>query len=498
MGKRDGLTGKDLMGSRSGISFNDFIVLPGYIDFIPDEVFLETHLTRNIKIKTPIVSSPMDTVTESRMAIILALLGGIGIIHYNNTIEEQVDEVKSVKRFENDFITDPIVLSPENIIRDVDRIKEKYGFSGIPITEDGKIYSKLVGIVTNRDIDFEKNRSRKLFEVMTTNLLTAKKGISLKEANEILKTSKKGKLPIVDDQGCLVALMSRNDLLTNREFPLASKRSQKKLMVGAAISTKDESKERLDELIKAGIDVVVIDSAQGNSVYQIDMLKYVKNKYPELDVIGGNVVTEDQCENLIKAGVDALRIGMGSGSICITQTTMAVGRAQATSIYKCAKYSKEFGIPVLADGGISNIGHIAKALALGASTTMMGSMFAGTEEAPGEYLYDDGVRLKKYRGMASFEAMEKGGSKRYFAEDSKVRVAQGVSGTVVDKGSMFDYIPYLIQGLNHSFQDIGARDIGKLHKMLYSGDLRFELRSHSAQREGGVHDMHSYVEPKYM
>lgn len=498
MKKDDGYSAKELFNSIDGLAYNDYIVLPGYIDFIPEDVDIESNLTRNIRIRIPLISSPMDTVTESRMAISLALLGGIGIIHYNNTIEEQVDEVKKVKRFENGFIMDPLVLSPDHTIEDIDEIKEKYGFSGIPITEDGKLYSKLVGIVTNRDIDFESDRSRKIREVMTVDLLTAKKGISLIEANNILKKSKKGKLPIVNDDGCLVALMSRNDLLTNREFPNASKDSQKQLLVGAALSTQEESKERLDELVNAGVNVVVIDSAQGNSIYQMEMIKYVKRRYPEIDVIGGNVVTEDQCENLMKVGVDALRIGMGPGSICTTQTTMAVGRAQATAVYRCAKYTRKEKIPVIADGGISNIGHIVKALAIGASTTMMGSMFAGTEEAPGEYFYENGIRLKRYRGMASIEAIEKGGAKRYFAEESKIKVAQGVSGAVVDKGSLFDFVPYLIQGLKHSFQDIGARNIETLHGMLYSDELRFEVRSRSAQIEGGVHDMYSYKEPKYM
>lgn len=496
--QRDGYSAEELFSSSQGLAYNDFIILPGYIDFSPDDVSLETSLTRNIRLKRPLVSSPMDTVTESRMAIALALLGGIGIIHYNNTIEEQANEVRKVKRFENGFINDPIVLSPENTIRDVDGIKERYGFSGIPITENGKLGSRLVGIVTNRDVDFESNRDKKLSEVMTTDVLTARQGIHLKEANDILKKSKKGKLPIVDSEGNLVSLMCRNDLLKNREYPNSSKDGKKQLMVGASISTQDEAKERMEELVKAGINVVVIDSAQGNSLFQIDMIKYIKRKHPEVDVIGGNVVTMEQCETLIQAGADALRIGMGPGSICTTQTTMAVGRAQATAVYKCAKYSRRLGVPVIADGGIANIGHIAKALAIGASAGMMGSMFAGTQEAPGEYFYENGIRLKKYRGMASMEAMEKGGGKRYFAEDTKIKVAQGVSGAVVDKGSMFDYVPYLVQGLKHSFQDMGIRDLKTLHDRLNDGDLRFEKRSMSAQIEGGVHDMYSYMEPKYM
>ena len=498
MKRKDGYSAKDLFGSIHGLAYNDFIILPGYIDFLPEEVSLETHLTRNIILKKPLISSPMDTVTESKMAISMALLGGIGIIHYNNTIEKQAEEVRKVKRYENGFIMDPLVLSPNHTITDIDYIKEQYNFSGIPITEDGTLNSKLVGIVSNRDVDFEKDRSRKLSEVMTTDVLTAPQGISLSDANKILRASKKGKLPIIDDHGNLVSLMSRNDLLKNKEYPLSSKDARKQLRVGAAISTHEESKARLAALADAGVDVIVVDAAQGNSIYEVEMIKYIKANYPNLDVIGGNVVTEEQCENLIKAGADALRIGMGPGSICTTQTTMACGRPQATAVYSCAKYAKKYNVPVIADGGISNIGHIAKALAIGASTAMMGSMFAGTEEAPGEYFYENGLRQKRYRGMASLEAMKKGGGKRYFSQDTKIRVAQGVSGSVVDKGSLFDYIPYLIQGLKHSFQDIGKRNIQELHEALHNEELRFEGRSMSAQIEGGVHNMHSYKEPKYM
>jgi len=494
----DGFSAAELFTQDKGLAYNDFIILPGYIDFSAEDVNLESNLTREIRIKSPLVSSPMDTVTESKMAIGLALLGGIGIIHYNNTIEEQVSEVRKVKRFENGFITDPIVLSPDHTIADIDKIKERYGFSGIPITENGTLGSRLVGIITNRDIDFEPDRSKKLREVMTSELVTAHKGISLSEANQILKQSKKGKLPIVDEKGRLVALMSRRDLLKNREYPLASKDQRKQLMVGAAISTRAESRERLEALVDAGVDVIVIDAAQGNSIYQIEMIQEIKKIYPDLQVIGGNVVTEEQCERLIQAGADGLRVGMGPGSICTTQTTMAVGRAQATAVFRTARYARRFGVPVIADGGIANIGHIAKALALGASSVMMGSMFAGTNEAPGEYFYENGVRLKRYRGMASQEALEAGGAKRYFGEDTKIKVVQGVSGAVLDKGSLFEYVPYLLQGLKLSFQDMGTKDIATLHERLYQGMIRFEIRSASAQLEGGVHDMYSYKEPKYL
>ncbi|MEP9410089.1 MAG: IMP dehydrogenase [Candidatus Brocadia sp.] len=492
----NGLDAKTFFEGHGGITYNDFILLPGHIDFTLDKISLETSLTRNIKIKRPVVSSPMDTVTESKMAISMALLGGIGIIHYNNTIEEQVKEVRRVKRFENGFISEPVVLSPNHTIRDVDILKEMYGFSGIPITEDGTLNSKLVGIVTKRDIDFEEDRTKKLKEVMTTQLVTASAGISLAEGNRILKESKKGKLPIVDKQGRLVSLMSRTDLLKNEDFPFASKNKDKQLLVGAALSTREDDKERLAELVKAGVDVVVIDSSQGDSVFQINMIKYIKQKYPQIDVIGGNVVTARQCKSLIDAGADALRIGMGSGSICITQDTLSVGRAQGSAVYHTARFSKEYAnIPVIADGGIANIGHVVKALSLGASTVMMGGLLAGTSESPGEYFYEGGVRVKKYRGMASHEAMEKGGGKRYLATEDRVKVAQGVTGTVVDKGSVIHLVQYLMQSLFHSLQELGYRNIQELHKGIYDGTLRFEMRSQSAQIEGSVHNLYSFKEP---
>ena len=494
----DGFSASELFSSVRGLTYDDIIILPGYIDFLPDEVSLTTKLTRNITLRRPFVSSPMDTVTESKMAIYMALLGGIGIIHNNNTIEEQVEEVKKVKRFENGFIFDPVVLSPEHTIYDIDKIKEKYGFSGIPITEDGTLNSRLVGIVTNRDIDFEEDRSKKLREVMTTNLIVAPYGISLREANKILREKKIGKLPIVDKDFRLVALVCRTDIKTNEEYPLATKDGNKQLMVGASISTHKTAYERLEALVSAGVDVVVIDAAQGNSIFQIELIKYIKSKYKDLEVIAGNVVTKYQAKNLIEAGADALRVGMGSGSICITQDVVAVGRAQATAVYKVAEYAKDYGVPIIADGGISNTGHIAKALSLGASTVMMGSMLAGTQEAPGDYFYDEnGVRLKKYRGMASIEAMEKRGGERYYLYHKEgVKVPQGVSGAVVDKGSLNQLIPYLEKGVKLAFQDIGVKDIPTLHEYLYKGYIRFEVRSQSAKREGSIHSMYYYEEPK--
>jgi IMP dehydrogenase len=496
-GYQDGFSAAEIFERDQGITYKDFLILPGYIDFAPHEVSLETWVSRNVKIKIPLISSPMDTVTESQMAIGLALLGGIGIIHNNLSIEEQAAQVERVKRYENGFITDPIVLSPQHTIADIDSIAERYGFSGVPITEDGTLRTRLVGIVSNRDVDFERDRSIPLAKVMTTELVTAPKGVSLVEANEILRKSKKGKLPIVDKEGRLVALMSRTDLVKNKEYPLATKDAQKRLRVGAAVSTHPHDRERIDVLIARGVDLLVIDSAQGYSKFQIDLLKELKKKYPEVDVMAGNVVTREQGEALIKAGADSLRVGMGPGSICITQDTMACGRSQATAVYYTAQMAVKYKVPVIADGGITNIGDIAKALAVGGSAVMVGSLLAGSKEAPGEYFYENGVRLKKFRGMASIEAMEGagGGAKRYNVEDQKIKVAQGVSGAVVDKGSIFDFVPYLMQGVRHALQDMGYRDIPSLHKALHTRKLRFETRSLAAQAQGGVHGLYSYKKP---
>lgn len=492
----NGLSAADLFERTPyALTYNDIILMPGHINFAPADVDLSTRLTREITLRRPLVSSPMDTVTEHRMAIALALCGGIGIIHYNCTIDEQVAQVKKVRRFENGFILDPLVLSPDHTIADVHRIKRQHGFSGIPITEDGTIKTKLVGMVTNRDIDFETDHSRKLRDVMTTDLITARKGITLNQANEILRESMKGKLPVIDEQGRLVALTSRRDLRKNRDYPDATKDAKKNLMVGAAISTKPEDRDRMDALAEAGVSAVVIDSAQGDSSFQHEMIGYIKKKHPEVQVIGGNVVTERQAEALIKAGADSLRIGMGPGSICTTQEVMAVGRSQGTAVYYTAKAAAKHGVPVIADGGISVIGQIMKALSLGASAVMCGSLFAGTDESPGEYVYREGVRLKVYRGMASLDAMKAGGNKRYFTEQQDVKVAQGVSGFVQDRGSMFDLVAYLSQGLRLAFQDAGVRSVSQLHEGMAKGTLRFELRSPSAQREGGVHDLYSYTQP---
>ncbi len=495
---QDGISAEEMFCSDTGLCYRDYLILPGYINFHPSEVDLSAQLTRGLKLKQPFVSSPMDTVTEEKMAIALALLGGIGIIHYNNSIQEQTRLVEKVKRFKNGFITDPIVLSPKHSISEIDKIKERYGFSGIPITEDGRRDSPLVGIVTNRDIDLEKDRSVAISQVMTQEVISAKERMELQDAYSILKRSKKGKLPIVNEKKHLVALLCRSDLKKSQDFPLASKDSLGRLRVGAAVSTLPEAYERVGSLEQAGVDCLVIDAAQGHSSYELKILTWIKKEYPAMQVIAGNVVTVAQASSLIKAGCDALRVGMGPGSICITQDTVAVGRAQATAIYHIARFAAQYGIPVVADGGIASIGDIANALSIGASTTMMGAMFAATHEAPGEYFYEGGIRLKRYRGMASPEAIEKGGAKRYFSDKSSIKVAQGVSGALVDKGSMLHYVPYLLQGIKLSFQDMGVHNIEELHRSMRSARLRFEKRSLSAQKQGSAHSLYSYRDPHCM
>lgn len=511
---RDGLSIHELIDTktRGGLTYNDFLVLPGYIGFPASEVGLDSPITKNITLKTPFISSPMDTVTEHEMAIHMALQGGLGVIHHNCSPDAQAEMVKKVKRYENGFINDPIVISQDTTVGGARALKEKWGFGGFPVTATGKLGSKLLGIVTNRDLQFEESLDQTIDKVMVTDLITAQSGVTLLEANKILARSKKGKLPIVDQDFNLVSMISRSDLTKNLHFPLASKLpDSKQLICAASIGTRPEDKIRLQKLVEAGLDIVVLDSSQGNSMYQVEMLKWIKQEHPKLDVIGGNVVTREQAATLIAAGVDGLRIGMGSGSACITQEVMAIGRPQAAAVYSVSSFAARFGVPCIADGGVQNVGHIVKGLALGASTVMMGGLLAGTTESPGtSFVSREGKLVKAYRGMGSIDAMQdkkagsggknsqasNAGTARYFSEGDSVLVAQGVSGAVAHRGSINSFIPYLAAGLKHSMQDCGQRSLKQLHESAADGSLRFEIRTASAQLEGNV-NMESYEKKLY-
>ncbi|KAI0178531.1 IMP dehydrogenase [Hypoxylon sp. FL1284] len=511
---RDGLGIEDLVDTkqRGGLTYNDFLILPGYIGFAASDVVLDSPITKRVTLKTPFVSSPMDTVTEHEMAIHMALQGGLGVIHHNCSADAQADMVRKVKRYENGFIVDPVVISKETTVEEARALKEKWGFGGFPVTESGKLGSKLLGIVTNRDLQFEDDVSQAVEKVMVTDLVTAQLGVTLPEANKILAKSRKGKLPIVDKDLNLVSMISRSDLTKNLHFPLASKLpDSKQLICAAAIGTRPEDKTRLKKLVDAGLDIVILDSSQGNSMFQVDMIKWIKQEFPGLDVIGGNVVTREQAASLIAAGVDGLRIGMGSGSACITQEVMAVGRPQAAAVYSVSNFAAKFGVPCIADGGVQNVGHIVKGLALGASTVMMGGLLAGTTESPGtSFVSREGKLVKAYRGMGSIDAMQdkkagagakntqasNAGTARYFSEGDSVLVAQGVSGAVAHRGSISKFVPYLAAGLKHSMQDCGQRSLKELHESAAQGTLRFEVRTASAQLEGGV-NMESYEKKLY-
>lgn len=494
MGGGDGLKAEEIFDGAHGYAYDDLIFLPGHISFSIDEVDLASRVTRNITLRTPIMSSPMDTVTEAPMAIALALLGGVGIIHANQSIESQSKMISEVKRYENGFIMDPYVLGPQNTVADVDMIKEKYGYSSIPITENGQLGGVLVGIITSRDIDMIKDRSIKVVDVMSTDLTLGYEPITLTEANKLLQTSKVGKLPIVNKDHELVALISRNDLKKNRSYPLATKDQNKQLRVAAAVPIVEGQDEwaRAEAMVAVGADIICLDSEQGDSDIQIKFLKKFKHYYPTVDVVAGNVVSCRQCKPLLDAGADAIRVGMGASSVGMSGNVSAIGRPQATAVYNIAKYARQnYGVPVIADGGIGNSGQLMKALSLGAGSVICGAMFAGTEESPGDYFYHEGMRVKSFRGMRSIP-MKRSEKSTYHSHDtcpqtSNVRL--GVSAAVVDKGSVHNLVPYVIQGVKHGMQDLGIKNCAQLHDALYAGTIRMECRSASAQKEGAVHDL---------
>ena len=473
-------------------SYDDIILLPGSgIDFSVSDVSLETRLTKNISIKLPIVSSPMDTVTSPELAIQMALQGGISVIHCNQTIEEQVSQVQKVKRHHNGFIMDPVCFTPTDSLEQLISVQEKYKFTGFPVVD---VDNRLLGIVSRRDIDFIDGDLSHVTvgDVMVSKcLITGSTSLTLDECANIIRHNKISRLPIVDDDGKLVSLVCRKDIKMLKMYPMATVNPlTNQLRVGAAVTTHMIDRERIIKLISAGVDFLVIDSSNGATQYQVDTLRFIKQNFDAdgaVDVIAGNVVTKEQARYLINAGADALRVGMGIGSICTTQNVCGVGRGQASAVSEVSEISKDFEVPVIADGGISNSGQIVKALSLGASSVMLGSMLAGVDEAPGKTFYQNGVCLKEYRGMGSVSAMKhKGSQHRYLSTGNKVIVAQGVSGTVTSKGTLENYLPGVVKAIKHGFQNL------KWVSLTDRIPLTIEIRTPAAVRDGNVHDLYSY------
>ncbi|NMB27922.1 MAG: IMP dehydrogenase [Tissierellia bacterium] len=445
-----------------GLTFDDVLLIPGKSEVLPKEVKVNTNLTKNIKLNIPLMSAGMDTVTESRLAIAMAREGGIGIIHKNMTIEEQALEVDKVKRSEHGIITDPFYLSPDHIVSDALELMERYHISGVPITDET---GKLVGIITNRDIRFEKDTNQKIDDVMTKeNLVTAGIDISMDEALEEMKKYKIEKLPLVDEDYKLTGLITIKDIEKSIQYPNSAKDDSGRLLAGAAVGVTLDMMDRIAALVDSKVDVIVVDTAHGHSKGVIDAVKRIKIAYPNLWVIAGNVATAEATVDLIKAGADAVKVGIGPGSICTTRVVTGIGVPQITAIMNCAKAAKEYGIPVIADGGIKYSGDITKAIAAGANVVMIGSLFAGTNESPGEEELYEGRRFKVYRGMGSMGAMQAGSRDRYFQEDTKKLVPEGVEGRVPYRGPLGDVVYQLLGGLRSGMGYIGAKDIKDLHE----------------------------------
>mgnify|MGYP001451732230 FL=1 len=474
-----------------GLTFDDVLLLPGKSEVLPKDTKVNTYLTKKIKLNIPLVSAGMDTVTESRMAIAIAREGGIGIIHKNMSIEKQALEVDRVKRSEHGIITDPFSLSRHHSVSDALELMERYHISGVPIIEEDRT---LVGIITNRDIRFETDTSKKIDEVMTKeNLVTAKIGTTLDEALEIMKQHKIEKLPIVDDDYKLAGLITIKDIEKQIEYPNSARDESGRLLVGAAVGVTEDVLERVGALVDAKVDVIVVDTAHGHSVGVIETVKKIKREFPDLQVIAGNVATYEGTVELIKAGADAVKVGIGPGSICTTRVVTGVGVPQITAIINCAKAGKEYGVPIIADGGIKYSGDITKALAAGADTVMIGSLFAGTKESPGEEELYEGRRFKVYRGMGSLGAMKAGSSDRYFQKNTKKYVPEGVEGRVPYRGPLGDVVYQLIGGLKSGMGYVGARTIKELQEK-----AKFIKITTASLIEGHPHDVYITKEaPNY-
>ncbi|MCI6017393.1 MAG: IMP dehydrogenase [Clostridiales bacterium] len=464
-----------------GITFDDVLLVPAYSEVIPNQVDITTNLTRKIKLNVPLMSAGMDTVTEHRMAIAMARQGGIGIIHKNMSIDAQAEEVDKVKRSENGVITDPFSLSPDNTLADANKLMSKYRISGVPITK-GK---KLVGIITNRDLKFEEDYTKKISECMTSEgLITAKEGVTLNEAKHILGKARKEKLPIVDDDFNLKGLITIKDIEKQIKYPLSAKDSHGRLLCGAGVGVTADIMDRIEALVKAHVDVIVIDTAHGHSANVLNVVRRVKSSYPDLDVIAGNVATAEGTKALIEAGVDAVKVGIGPGSICTTRIVAGIGVPQITAVMEAYSVAKEYGISVIADGGIKYSGDITKAIAAGASACMMGSIFAGCDESPGDFELYQGRKFKVYRGMGSIAAMENGSKDRYFQSDAKKLVPEGVEGRVAYKGFVEDTVFQLLGGLRAGMGYCGAKNIKELQE-----NSQFIKISAASLKESHPHDI---------
>ena len=475
---------------KEAYTFDDVLLMPNKSEILPREVTTRTQLTKKIALNIPLMSAGMDTVTESKMAIAMAREGGIGIIHKNMTIEQQAKEVDKVKRQENGVITDPIYLSEDHLIQDAENLMAQYRISGVPVTKDGK----LVGIITNRDIIFETDFQKKISDVMTSeNLITSHEKTTFEEAKEILKKHKIEKLPLVDAEGNLKGLITMKDIEKVKKFPNAAKDEKGRLLCGAGVGVTGNMMERIDALVKAQVDVIVLDTAHGHSQGVLDAVKKIKETYPELQVIAGNVATAEAVEDLIEAGADCVKIGIGPGSICTTRVVAGVGVPQLTAVMDCAEVGRKHGVPVIADGGLKYSGDIVKALAAGASVAMLGSLFAGCDEAPGEMEIYQGRSYKVYRGMGSLAAMECGSKDRYFQEGNKKLVPEGVEGRVAYKGFVADTIFQLIGGIRSGMGYLGSKNLETLYET-----ARFVVQTGAGLRESHPHDINITKEaPNY-
>ncbi len=473
------------------LTYDDVLLLPQYSEILPREVDTSSFLTKRIKLSIPLISAAMDTVTEHELAIKMALYGGIGIIHKNLSPEEQAEEVDLVKRFENGFIKNPMCATPEDTIESIYQIRKKYGYKAVPITENGKTDGKLVGFITANDYFIHKHAKKKVKDRMTkaSELFMAIEGISLSEANDLLEESKHSKLLIVKDKKSmqLRGMVTRRDIEKNKLYPDACKDKEKRLRVGAAVGPAKNMEERVEKLVKAGVDVLVVDTAHGHSKGVIETIEYIKKNYGKIDVIGGNVATAEAVKDLIKAGADAVKVGIGPGSICTTRVVTGIGAPQFTAVQECAKEGKKHGIPIIADGGIKLSGDLAKAMAVGASSVMLGSLFAGTKESPGELIYHEGKTFKAYRGMGSLGAMSGGGKERYGQADIKDEtkyVPEGIEGQIVYKGPVAHEIFQMVGGLRSSMGYVGAKDIATFQKK-----AKFVQITNAGLKESHPHDV---------